>query len=63
MNKEQFRELLHSAIAGNNESIEKIIELYTPLINRTSYIRGKIDEDLRQYLILKVYSTISKFPE
>lgn len=61
MNKERFYELLHSATTGDKESIEKIIELYMPLIDRNSFIRGKLDEDLRQYLILKVYMSITKF--
>lgn len=63
MNSEDFKNTLKSAQEGDAGSIEKIIELYMPLIDRNSYIYEKFDEDLRQYLILKIYLSISKFKE
>lgn len=61
MNKEEFRCLLKRAVGGDKACIEKLLRLYSPLIDRSSYIHGKLDEDLRQYLLLKVYKNIGKF--
>lgn len=61
MNDEQFRSLLEKAISGDNSAVEKILELYTPLIKGTSYIKGKVDEDLRQYILIHIIKKISKF--
>lgn len=61
MNKEQFHNLLKRATEGDKTCIEEILKLYSPLIDKNSYIHGKFDEDLRQYLLLKVYKNIGKF--
>ena len=52
LSAEEFRKVLESAIAGNKNDIETIIDLYLPLINRFSVINGVIDEDLRQELMI-----------
>lgn len=61
MNTKDFSMMLASAISGNNEAMEKILELYAPLINSTAILYGKSDEDLRQYIILHIIKKISKF--
>lgn len=61
MNSKDFYIMLTSAISGNSEAIEKILELYAPLINSTAILYGKPDEDLRQYIILHTIKKISKF--
>lgn len=61
MNSKDFYIMLTSAISGNSEAIEKILELYTPLINSTAIVCGKPDEDLRQYIIINIIKKISKF--
>lgn len=61
MNSKDFYIMLTSAISGNSEAIEKILELYAPLINSTAILYGKPDEDLRQYIILHIIKKISKF--
>lgn len=61
MSKEKFREILEGAVAGKNEDIEKILEIYMPLIDKMSYIDGELDEDLRQILIIHITRQISKF--
>lgn len=61
MKPDLFRETLLSAMAGSHDSLEKILELYMPLINHHSYIDGKFDEDLRQYIMLHIALNISKF--
>lgn len=56
-----FGELIAAAQSGNNEAIEQIIEIYMPLISKHSYIEGILNEDLRQEIILKIITNISKF--
>ena len=43
MTNEQFRELLIKAQAGDNEAMTDILEMYMPLINKHSYVNGKLD--------------------
>lgn len=61
MTSYEFSDLLRLAIAGNSTAKEKIINMYMPLIIKQSTINGKIDEDLEQYIMLKIISNISKF--
>ena len=49
----EFRELLHRAVEG--------LILYMPLINRYSMIDGQLDEDCRQYILIRITLSISKF--
>ena len=62
MPKDEFAEVLVSAMAGNHEALEVLLELYEPLINKHCYIDGVLDEDLRQYILVHIALTISKFP-
>lgn len=61
MKPEEFRTILQAAVAGSHEALEKILELYEPLINKHSWINGKMDEDLRQYILIHIALNISKF--
>lgn len=61
LSAEEFRKVLESAIEGNKNDIETIINFYLPLINRFSVINGEIDEDLRQDLMIHVVLHLSKF--
>ena len=56
-----FKELIIEAQKGNNESITEIIEMYMQVVNKHSYIDGRIDEDLRQEILLKIITNIGKF--
>lgn len=58
MTNEQFRELLIKAQAGDNEAMTDILEMYMPLINKHSYVNGKLDEDLRQNIVLEILKSI-----
>ena len=58
MTNEQFRELLIKAQAGDNEAMTDILEMYMPLINKHCYVNGKLDEDLRQNIILEILKSI-----
>ena len=62
MNKGEFRSILIGAVSGNHEDLEKILELYMPLIEKNSYLNGNIDEDLKQYLMIHIVLQIGKFP-
>lgn len=58
---ESFADLLTRAIAGDHDAIEDVLELYAPLINHHSRIYGYIDEDCRQYIIMRIAINIPKF--
>ncbi len=58
MSNEQFRELLIKAQSGDNEAMTDILEMYMPLINKHSYVNGRLDEDLRQNILLEIVKSI-----
>lgn len=62
MNREEFRLTLLEAVSGSHEALEKILELYAPLIDKHSFVNGRMDEDLRQYILIHIALSISKFP-
>ena len=62
MNADAFCGVLQAAIAGSQEALEALLDLYMPLINEASYLRGQLDEDLRQYILIHIALNISKFP-
>ncbi len=57
----EFRNILTSAVAGEHYALEIILKQYSPLINRYSVIDGKLDEDLRQYILMHIALNIGKF--
>ena len=59
--RKQFSPLLLRAIAGSHDAIEEILEIYAPLIDHHSRIDGRIDEDCRQYILMRIAINISKF--
>ena len=61
MTDKNFRDLLLGAVAGNHSDLEGIMELYEPLINKYSHINGMYDEDLHQYIMIRIALNISKF--
>ena len=60
-NPEEFRRILQEATLDSHEALEKILELYDPLINKYSWVDDKIDEDLKQYILIHIALNISKF--
>ena len=58
---EKFQRVLEGAIAGKHGDLEALLQLYMPLINHYSMLNGKLDEDLRQYLMIHIALNISKF--
>lgn len=61
MNNERFELILHAAVRGEKDALEELLELYMPLIDRYSYVEGRLDEDLRQYLLMHIVKQIRKF--
>lgn len=61
MNAREFKAILLRAISGSHNDIEIILKMYEPLINRSSYLNGTLDEDLRQYILMHIIKNISKF--
>ena len=61
MKNYEFATILQGAVAGKHEDLEKILELYEPLIVRYSSENGKLDEDLYQYLLIHIALNINKF--
>jgi DNA-directed RNA polymerase specialized sigma subunit len=61
MKNSKFSETLRAAIAGDRDAAETILLRYMPLINKRSRIDGVIDEDLRQYIMMRVIERIPKF--
>ena len=57
----EFRSILTAAVAGEHYALEIILKQYSPLINRYSVIDGKLDEDLRQYILMHIALNIGKF--
>ena len=56
-----FETLLKAAIAGQPQSIEQLLQMYRPLIDGHSYLRGKLDEDLKQYITMHIIKSLPKF--
>ena len=56
-----FRSTLEKAIAGDQDALSEIFIRYDPMIRRYSMLDGKEDEDLRQYIMIRVALNISKF--
>ena len=61
LSNNEFREILVRAQAGDNEAMTDILEMYMPLINKHSIVNGKLDEDLRQNILLQIVKSIKKF--
>lgn len=61
MNTKNFETTIKRAIQGEETAIVEIMALYEPLINKYSRWSGKIDEDLKQYIILRILKSLKNF--
>ena len=57
----EFRDILENAINGDENAIHKIIKIYEPMIKSNSKWRGIMDEDLEEYIVIRIVKNISKF--
>ena len=55
-----FVDILQKAIAGDENAILMILKIYEPLIKSNSKWRGKLDEDLEEYIIIRIIKNIHK---
>lgn len=56
-----FEKILRNAINGDTDAMSEIIKMYMPLINKHSIQNRKMDEDLRQYIIIHIVKSIPKY--
>ena len=61
VSNKELNDLIVKAQAGDNEAMTDILELYMPLINKHSFVNGRLDEDLRQNIFLEIVKSIKKF--
>jgi hypothetical protein len=61
MESRKFSGVLRAAICGDADSVEAILYKYMPLINNKSINNNEFDEDLKQYILLRVIIQIPKF--
>ena len=61
MTKSEFAEILSLATEGDHAALDKIFELYMPLIDKHSVVDGRFDEDCKQYIMIQVALQISHF--
>jgi hypothetical protein len=61
MESRRFSDVLRAAVAGDPFAVEAILDRYMPLINSRSVIDGALDEDMRQYILMRVIMLIPKF--
>ena len=56
-----YDDLLARAQCGGKLAFEKLLLLYQPMIDRHSQIHGRIDEDLRQFIYLRIRVNLKYF--
>lgn len=61
MTNMEFRDVLSKATQGDKTAIEQLLILYKPVIDNASKVNKKLDEDLRQEILLKLFQAIPKF--
>ena len=57
----EFDRILKRAVEGDEKAIREILEIYEPMIKSNSRWRGKLDEDLKEYIVIRIMKNISKF--
>ena len=56
-----FKELLLCAQRGESGAVNKVLEMYRPLLLKESILEGTFDEDLYQELCMTLLRCIHKF--
>ncbi|SCJ93303.1 Helix-turn-helix domain [uncultured Eubacterium sp.] len=56
-----YDDLIARAQCGDKLALEKLLLLYQPMIDRHSRIHGHIDEDLRQFIYLRILVNLKYF--
>ena len=58
---EELRELIIPVMNNNEKAILRVTEIFMPKIIAISFYKGKFDEDLKQEIIIKLYTNLKKF--
>ena len=61
MTNMEFSDVLSKATQGDKTAIEQLLILYKPMIDNASKVNKKLDEVLRQEILLKLFQAIPKF--
>ena len=61
MNSTEFHAVLQKAIRGDRVGLEQLLILYKPLIDHASMVNGKLDEGLRQEILIHLVKAIPQF--
>lgn len=61
MNDIDFYTILQGAVSGSHKDLESILVMYESLIKKYCYFNGRYDEDLHQYILIRIALNISKF--
>lgn len=56
-----FKELLSESKRGRAQAVNKLLEMYQPLLFKTAIINGIYDEDLYQELCITFLKCLSQF--
>ena len=58
----EFEEILFRAQQGDKKAVERILEMFHPMLIRNALIKGIFDEDLYQEFVYTMLQCILKFP-
>ena len=56
-----FAERLRAAQKGDPEALEWLLLEISPIIEKGSRYNGKLDDDLRQYLVMRIFLALKDF--
>ena len=57
----EFEEILFRAQQGDKKAVERILEMFHPMLIRNALIKGIFDEDLYPELVIEVVRCIPYF--
>lgn len=57
----EFEDILFRAQQGDKKAVEKILEMFRPMLIRNALIKGIFDEDLYQEFVIEVLRCIRYF--
>ncbi len=61
VNNNELFEIIEKAVNGDTKAKFEILILFEPLINSESYIKGKFNQECKDYIEDKLFESIEKF--